>query len=311
MWIVGANPIVTNTRGDLVRSALRDHLEFTVTSDFFITPTAAVSDLVLPAQHWLEQDDVMDYSHFWCVTPRKQVCLVGEAKDDREAMLLVARKLGLDEAFPWKTWRDHLEWLVEPSGMSFAEFQQLDMVRGEMRYRKYEQEGFRTPSGKVELYSTIMEKMGLDPLPVYTEPPLSPISRPDLAEDYPYILMTGCKIMPFFHSEGRNVDALRRLHPKPLLEMNPESALKQGLQEGQRVRVSTPYGGQEFILSLDDRLTPDVVHVEHAWWFAEQGGPEFGCFTSNANMLFSHEYFDPITGAEPLKCLLCRVDGLE
>jgi anaerobic selenocysteine-containing dehydrogenase len=307
---VGTNPVVTNTRGDLIKHALRDHMEFTVTSDFFITPTAAVSDMVLPAQHWLEQDDIMDFQHFWCVTPRKKVCQVGEALDDREVMLRVAHKLGLHEAFPWKTWRDHLEWLLEPSGMSFDEFKEKDMVRGEMRYKKYEREGFHTPSGKVELYSSIMERMGLDPLPVYAEPPLSPVSRPDLSDDFPFILMTGCKVMPFFHSEGRNVAALRSLHPEPLVEMNPDIARRWGFAPGQRVRVSTPHGSQEFVLRMDDRLTPDVVHVEHAWWFAEKGGPDFDCFRSNANMLFSHEYFDPITGAEPLKCSLCRVDGL-
>ena len=53
IWIVGSNPLLTHTRGDLVQEALRDHLDFTVTSDFFMTPTAAVSDLVLPAGPWL------------------------------------------------------------------------------------------------------------------------------------------------------------------------------------------------------------------------------------------------------------------
>lgn len=50
------------------------------------------------------------------------------------------------------------------------------------------------------------------------------------------------------------------------------------------------------------------MHAEHVWWFPEEEGPDFGCFRSNANLLFGHEHFDPDSGAEPLKCLLCRVE---
>lgn len=311
VWLVGSNPIVTQTRGDLTRQALRDHLDFVVTSDFFMTPTAAVSDLVLPAAHWLEQEDIVYFHKIWCVLARKKLAQVGEAKDDRVVLLEVARKMGLTEAFPWENWRAYLDWILEPSGMNLEKFMEAEILFGEMRYRKYEQEGFHTPSGKVELYSSIMEKAGREPLPVYVEPPLSPVSRPDLAGDYPLILMAGCKITPFFHSGGRQIVARRKLRPLPHLDMNPDTADAAGLEQGRKVRVVTPYGAQEFFLNRDKRLPPDVVHVEHAWWFPEEEGPDFGCFRSNANMLFGHEHFDPDSGAEPLKCLLCRVEACE
>jgi anaerobic selenocysteine-containing dehydrogenase len=311
MWLIGTNPILTHTRGDLVQKALRDHLDFVVVSDFFITPTAAVSDLVLPANHWLEQDDVMNFGgESWCVAPRKRIVHLGQTRDDREVMIEVARKLGLHEAFPWKDWPDFLNWMVEPTGLSFEEFKEKDIILGEMKHRKYETEGFPTPSGKVELVSSIMKRMGLPALPVYTEPPLSPVSKPDLKELYPFIFITGCKIMPFFHSEGRNVPSLRKLHPRPNVDMHPEAADRLGFAEGQRVKVSTPHGSQEFFLHRDDRMPIDTVHAEHAWWFAEQGGPDFGSFTSNVNLLFGHENFDPLNGAESLKSGLCQVEPL-
>ena len=321
MWLIGTNPILTHTRGDLVQKALRDHLDFVVTSDFFITPTAAVSDLVLPANHWLEQDDVMHFGgSSWCVIPRKRITRLGETRDDREVMIEVARKLGLHDAFPWKDWPDFLDWLVEPSGLTFEQFKEKDIIWGEMKYRKHETDGFPTPkhetdgfptpSGKVELVSSIMKKMGLPALPVYTEPPLSPVSRPDLAEKYPFIFITGCKVMPFFHTEGRNVPSLRKLHPRPNVDMHPETADRLGFSEGQRVKVSTPHGSQKFYLHRDDRMQIDTVHAEHAWWFAEQAGPDYGSFTSNVNLLFNHENFDPLNGAESLKSALCRVDPL-
>lgn len=311
LWLVGTNPVLTHTRGDLVQQALRDHLEFTVCSDFFMTPTAAMADLVLPAAHWLEQDDVVYFHKIWCVLARKKLAQVGECRDDRAVILDLAHKLGLESVFPWKSWDEYLAWLLEPTGMDFATFAAQDIMYGEMRYRKYESTGFPTPSGKVELESSVMRHKGLPSLPVYTEPPLSPLSTPELAKEYPFILMTGCKLRPFFHTEGRNIPELRRLHPDPLLEMCPETAQGLGLEEGQRVRVSTPYGAQEFVLHKDERLAPDVVHAEHAWWFPEQEGPDYGCFTSNANLLFNHEHFDPLSGAESLKSFLCRVEAVK
>jgi anaerobic selenocysteine-containing dehydrogenase len=310
IWLIGTNPIMTHTRGDVVQSALRDHMEFVVTSDFFMTPTAAVSDLVLPAAHWLEQEDVVYFHKIWCVLARKKLAQVGEARDDRAVMLDMAHRLGLDEAFPWKDWDDYLKWILEPSGMTFDEFAEKDILFGDMEYRKYEKEGFKTPSGKFELYSNVMEHMGLDPMPVYTEPPLSPVSTPELLDEFPFILMTGCKIKGFFHTEGRNIPALRKIHPDPMVDMHPEDAAALGLEAGQMVEVATPYGRQRFKLHPDDRLQRGVVHAEHAWWFPEREEPDFGCFTSNANMLFGNEHFDPISGAQPLKCLLCKVQPL-
>lgn len=310
IWLIGTNPILTHTRGDIVRSALRDHMEFTVTSDFFMTPTAAVSDLVLPTAHWLEQDDIVYFHKIWCVLSRKKLAQIGETRDDRAVMLEMAHRLGLDEAFPWKDWDDYMAWILEPSGMTFSEFAEKDILFGDMQYRKYEEQGFQTPSGKLELYSNVMAKMGLEPMPVYTEPPISPVSTPELLEEFPFILMTGCKLKPFFHTEGRNIPALRKLHPNPMVDMNPEDAEALGLEEGQLVQVRTPYGTQRFLLHPDERLQKGVVHAEHAWWFPEQEEPEFGCFTSNANMLFGHEHFDTISGAQPLKSGLCAVQAV-
>jgi anaerobic selenocysteine-containing dehydrogenase len=310
IWLVGANPILTQTRGDLTQKALRDCMDFVVVSDLFMTPTAALADVFLPAAHWLEQEDIVFFHKIWCVLARKKLAQVGEARDDRAVTLEVARKMGLSEAFPWENWRAYLNWILEPSGMSLEEFLDREIFFGEMRYRKHERDGFPTPGGKVELYSSVMAGMGRNPLPVYAEPPLSPLSRPDLAKDYPYILMTGCKTAPFFHSGGRQIPERRKLRPRPHADMHPDAAGAAGFVQGQKVKVITPYGAQEFFLNMDERLPPDVAHVEHAWWFPEEQGPEYGCFRSNANMLFGHEHFDPDSGAEPLKCLICRIEAV-
>lgn len=309
VWLVGTNPILTATRGDIVAEALRDHLEFTVVSDFFLTPTAELADLVLPAAHWLEQDDVVNFHKLWCVLARRKLMQPGEVRDDRAVILDLAHRLGLDQAFPWPDWDAYLAWLLEPSGLSFAEFADQGILLGQMRYRKYETEGFGTPSGRVELVSSIMEHCGRPSLPVYREPPLSPVSTPDTAMDYPLILMTGCKVLPFFHSEGRQIASLRKLRPRPLLAVHPETLAGLGIAPGAAVRVATPHGQARFFAAADDGLPRDVVQADHAWWFPERQGPEHAWRESCANLLFGHEHFDPDCGAEPLKCGLCRIEA--
>ncbi|MCB2184807.1 MAG: molybdopterin-dependent oxidoreductase [Deltaproteobacteria bacterium] len=307
LWVVGSNPLSTATQGELAARGLRDYLEFTVVSDFFLTPTAELADLVLPAATWLEQDDVVSLHKVWCVLARRQVAQVGEVRDDRDVILDLAHHLGLHEAFPWPDRQNYLAWLLEPGGWSFAEFCELGIVQGEMRYRKYEEAGFPTPTGKFELFSTIMAHAGASPLPVFRGLPGPPEAGAAGQGEYPLILVSGCKQLHFFHSEGRQLASLRKAHPEPRLDLHPATAAGLGLAAGDWARVETPHGRAWFRVRLSEGLDPRVVHAEHAWWFPERPGPGHGWRESNVNLLFGQGPYDPETGAEPLKCYWCRV----
>jgi len=282
-------------------------MEYTVVSDLFMTPTAQLADLVLPAAHWLEQDDVVFMHEVWCVMTRKKLAQIGEARDDRDVILEIARRLGLNDAFPWPDRYAYLDWLCEGTGMRFEEFREKDFVMGEMRYRKHEEHGFGTPSRKFEFYSNVMERAGRPPLPVYVEPPLSPASAPELARDYPLILMTGTKGLYYFHSELHQIDSLRKRHPDPLVEINPETAARLGIADGDWVSVESPHAKVRLKAKLFDGIAPDVVNAEHAWWYPEAAPPDYRWKESCVNLLFGDDHFDPDTGAEPLKCSLCRI----
>ncbi len=307
LWIIGSNPLSTGTQGLTIAKALRGHLEYTVVSDLFMTPTAQWADLVLPAAHWLEQDDVVSLHKVWCVLARKKLAQVGESRDDRDVIFDVAHRLGLNEAFPWPDRTAYLDWLLEGTGLTFREFQEKEILFGEMHYRKYETEGFRTPSGKFEFYSNVMEHEGRPPLPLYVEPPLSPVSTPDLARQYPFLLMSGTKKLDFFHSEMHQVPSLRKRHPDPIVEIHPESAAALGIAAGDWVILESPSGKVRLKARLFDGLAPDVVNAEHAWWYPEAPAPDYRWRESCVNLLYGDEHFDPDTGAEPLKCYLCRV----
>jgi anaerobic selenocysteine-containing dehydrogenase len=307
MWIVGANPLLTLTQGLKIERALKECLEFTVVSDLFMTPTAQLADLVLPAATWLEQNDVVFFHKIWCVIARKKLAQFGEARDDRDVIFELAHRLGLNEAFPWKDSAEYLDWVTQGAGLRFEEFCKKDILLGKMRYRKYETEGFKTSTGKFEISSHVMESMGLSPLPLFREPPVSPVSTPELAEAFPLILTSGAKVRSFFHSEMRQIDSLRHENPDPLVEIHPQTASSLGISQGDWVWVESPVSRVKMRAKLFDGVMPDVVNAQHAWWFPDEAPPEYGWKRSNVNLLFGDTHFDPENGSEPLKSYLCKI----
>jgi anaerobic selenocysteine-containing dehydrogenase len=77
-----------------------------------------------------------------------------------------------------------------------------------------------------------LEELGYGPLPVYKEPAESPVSRPDLAKEYPLILIAGSKLEMYTHSEMRNIPPLREQFLKNLLEINTATAAKFNIEDG-------------------------------------------------------------------------------
>ena len=188
-------------------------------------------------------------------------------------------------------------------------------------YRKYEsgrlrpdgQPGFNTPTGRVELYSTMFRQFGEDPLPYYEEPQLSPVSTPDIAETYPLVLTTGARTYCYFHSEGKQIPYLREMNPDPLIEINPQDAAKYGVADGQWVEVSNPFGTCVLKAKVSQIVKPGVVHAQHGFWFPEKDGEEptlYEVWRSNINELIPHKYIGKLGFGAPFKCILCSVKPL-
>lgn len=122
-----------------------------------------------------------------------------------------------------------------------------------------------------------------------------PLSRPDIAKEYPLILIAGSKVKMYTHSMMRNIPDLREQMPKNLLEIHPETGERLGIQDGQYVHVESPRGCIQCIAVFIDGIDPRVV--DSCYGFKE----------SNCNVLTDHRAFDPITGSTGLKSLLCKV----
>ena len=196
-------------------------------------------------------------------------------------------------------------------GYTFKEVVDMAGIQGDLVFKKYEKYGFATPTRKVELYSTIFEKLGYDPLPGYEEAPGSPISAPELAKEYPLILITGGRVRHYYHSEFRQIEMMRKRHPDPLLQIHPETAQKLGIEDGDWVYVESKLGKAQFKAQVFDGIDPRVVHAEHSWWFPEDEGAEpslHGVWKSNVNVLLDDDpdHCDQICGGWP-NTGLCKV----
>ena len=313
LFLAGANPVVNMQNTRRTWEAFKS-LELLVVADFFMTPTAELADYVLPATTWLERDDCCDEQYMSCIASRqKAIEPLYESRDDVRMVIDLVKKIpwANREYLPWESAEEFNDFRLQGTGMTFEKLKQRGYVTVEPQYKQYEEKGFNTPTGKVELYSTIFERHGYAPLPTYTEPPESPLSTPELLNDYPYILITGGRTIEYYHSSGRQIEPLRKRVPDPVIEVHPETAQRKGIAEGDWVWVETPQIKGERVrlkVKLTSILDPRVVHAQHGWWFPENPAPDHGCFESNIDVVLSDDPpREDICGSVPLRGTLCRI----
>ncbi len=315
---VASNPMVTQANVKLVYRALRS-LDLYVVAEYWMTPSAELADYVLPVASWLERPYLSDVagtdSDIYGGEQALPSTLPGvyDHRTDYEIFRGIGMRMGQEKFWPWKTLEEAFDYRLSPMGMTHQEF----MARGGFyspppRFKKYQTMGFATSTGKVELKSTILEKLGYDPLPRYREDFESPVSQPELARDYPLMLITGGRFHPMYHSEHRNIESVRKRHPDPLLQINPKTAAELGIDDGNWVWLESPRGHVRMKAAHFEGIDPAVVHAEHGWWFPELPGEEpwlHGAWESNINVLTEDEpeACNQPGGGWPLKTGLCRV----
>jgi len=301
--INGSNAAVTWPDTGKVRQAF-EQLELLVVMDMFMNETAQLADVLLPTASFLESTVLKDYaptSLALTVLTQQSIEPLGNCWPDWKFWVELARRMGYAKHFPWNTDNELYASLLEHTSFTVEQFKEKPggIFHHGKEERRYLKDGFHTPSGKVELYSDIMEHYGYDPLPTYHEPAESPISRPDLAREYPLILISGPRVRYYIHSQLRNVEEMRRHHPNPLVQLHPDTAEGLGIADGGTVRVETVRGDVKMKAQLTPDILPQVVCIPHGW-----GGE------ANANRLTSDEEMDLISGFPAFKSMLCRVSKI-
>lgn len=316
---VFSNPMVQMSNSKHVYKALKS-LDLYVVKDFWLTPSAQLADYVLPSAAWIERPNAEPFGGSVDLIAG-EAALPATAPGEHEYWTEweffrgLGIKLGQENYWKQETLEEIYDERLSPLGMTLREFmnQKEGLFFPKREYKKYEQMGgFATPSGKLELYSNIFEKLGYDPLPAYEEPKESLFSTPELAKEYPLMLITGGRIHPYYHSEHRQIESARKRRPNPIVQINPETAKKLGIEDGDWAWIESPRGTIRMKCEYFDGIHPQVVHCEHAWWLPEMPGGEpwlRGVWESNVNVLTSDDpdRCNPMSGGWPLKTALCRV----
>jgi anaerobic selenocysteine-containing dehydrogenase len=298
--VQGANPLLTWPNVDKLKQAFAK-LDFIVVIDFFMTETAKIADLFLPATTSLEKKCLFDYrvGTMLPLLARADAAIEpqGQCMDDWKIWAELGKRLGYGEYFPWEDSDEFYQDLIQPSGITIDQLKEKPggIFYAEFEEKGYLKNGFNTPSGKVEIYSELMAQHGYDPLPTFSEPPEGPLSTPDLAKEYPLILVSGPRVNMFTHSQHRNIPSLRRRLPEPLLEVNTETAKKLGVGDGEMVNLETLRGKIELKAKVTEDIHPQVVSMQHGWTEA------------NADILTDDMARDPISAYPPFRSALCRV----
>lgn len=307
LMIFGSNGLMSYADTKQVYETFMN-LDFISVMDIYMTPTAELADIVLPAATWLEVNQIVAapvIAHNVAMA-QKKITRMWECKQDEEVFVELARRLNLEAGT--ESIEEIYNQQLRPLGITFDELKEKNVVSVPLKYRKFEEAGFMTPSGKIEIASSYLESLDFDPLPYYREPPESPISTPELAIEYPLILTTGARSQYFFHTEYRQISSLRRKHQDPIVEIHPETAEKHNIQEGDWVWIESARGRIKQKAKVTDGIDYRVVHIEHAWWFPEEPTPDYGMWRSNANVLTSSAPpYDPAMGTYQLRALLCKI----
>lgn len=321
LWICSTNTFANmGAEARRVYEAMKK-VPFIVVADLFMTPTAvACADIVLPVAMSCER---MGVRGWWSpLRAISKVIKTGEAKSDEQIALELGKRLE-PEAFPWENEEEMLDYCMKnltsiPFDITFKELQEKVYIYPEFEYLKHEkgllradgEVGFNTATGRIEFYSTLFEAVGLDPLPYYKEPPESPVSTPELAKEYPFVLTTGQRSYEFFHSEHRQLKSMREFHPDPIVEMNSEDAKQLGIKDGDWVWIENRHGKCKQKARLNPGMLKGVVSGEHGWWFPEKPAAEpslFGVWESNINLLTTQCQIGPAGLGAPYRCQICKV----
>ncbi len=281
-------------------------LDFAVGVDIHLNPwTYDYMDMVLPTAVCWERVAPFQAQPNGIIGSQAAMAPAGEAREDWQILMDIGCALGFEEECFHGDMTECLQAYLDAggSGATVDDIQnalpgiyELPMA-GEWTPEAYKESGFGTPSGKVEFTSSILEQYGFDALAVYEEPSVSPVSTPELYEQYPLILTTGNRIPWYVHSKYRHTPWLNQFMPEPVINMNHEDAEARGLADGDMVRMFNQLGEIQAKVAITNIMQPGNVEIIEGW---EQ---------ANSCLLIDHT-FDPISGFPTFKDALCEIEKI-
>ena len=262
MFSMATNTLMSFANANRVFEGLMNQ-DLTVNFEHSMTPTAQISDFILPGDAWLERPSMQAGISEQAMEPP------GECRNVVYFWHELAKRMGLGESFPWKSAEELLDYRLQPSGSNWKEVvasgRQPNLFKGQAAddgERKYLETGFATPSGKVELYSSVLEDLGFDPLPYFREAKTT-------SSKYPLMHFIGLPDDEFFRSGQRHIPELRKRAQDPMYFMNEADAKELGIAEGDWARLATELGSMVGRVYYRSSMPKGLVRVPRAWWKPE------------------------------------------
>ncbi len=315
--IHGASLLTSWPQTSLWRETL-SKLDFIATIDRQLTADAAYADIVLPATTMFEIESYMVYGPIFRLR-EKVIEPVCEARNDYLIMAELANRLEYGHLYP-QTEEKLIRFALEGSGYTLEDIKAaggwVKLHTPMMEYKKWQKgelrrdgkPGFETPTGKFEIWSTVLEDYGYEPLPKYVEPKEGPMANPAVTQEFPLVFNSGARPHTDFRSQHHGIKGLLKDNPEPTVEMNVEDARERGIESGDLVEVRTARGAVPFRA----RVTTDIVKgaIECNMGGGTPVGPK-AWREWNVNELTDLNNYDEISGFPVYKALLCDVVKIE
>ncbi|SFR13900.1 molybdopterin-dependent oxidoreductase [Desulfoscipio geothermicus] len=271
-----------------------NNLDFIVAIDINFSETAWQADVILPESIYLERGDSIQevnglkpalFMRKPAVSPRH------DTKPGWEIIKKLAERLGIGQFFPYNSLEDLWAYQLEGTGITVEDFATTGFVTLTEEPILWERRNglkFKTPSGKIEFISSLLEESGFPSLPVY-----EPVNPP--AEGH-FRLMIGRNIA-HTHVSTQNNPLLNELMPENLLWINSRAAEKLNIQNGQTVEVISSRGKDTIRAFVTDLIHPEAVFMVHG--FGRRVPAQTRCFSKGASDTLLQENISDMIGGSP------------
>jgi len=289
------DPLMSIPDRNMVKKAM-DKLDLIVAIDINYSDIAWYADVVLPESTYLERTDSIQQANG--LKPqmflRKQA--VPPRYDTRDgAMILkqIGERIGIGKYFPFADMEELVKWQLEGTGFGIEDFAAKGFVaygKDQIFWNRHDGIKFKTPSGKIEFKSSLLEDAGFESFPAYESVPKLPENQ--------FRLVVG-RIALHTHVSTQNNPYLNEICPENTLWINSQRAAGLGIKDGDIIEVSSKTGSGTIKAHVTDLIHPEAVFMLHG--FGHQAGTASRSFNKGlADGLIQGNVSDMIGGSPAL-----------
>ncbi|RJQ78419.1 MAG: molybdopterin oxidoreductase [Desulfobacteraceae bacterium] len=253
-------------------------LDLIVSIDVNFSDSAWYADVVLPESTYFERTDCIQQANGLKPQMFLRPAAIPPVHNTRESAIILrqlAERLGIEQYFPYTSMEDLVAWQLEGTGFTLADFQARGFVaycKDQIFWDRNDGLKIKTPSGKIELRSSLLEEAGYPSFPPYV-----PVERP---QGDRFRLVVG-RVAAHTHVSTQNNPYLSELFPENKLWINDQRAKALGIKDGQNVRVASGVGEGTLKAFVTELIHPDTVFMVHG--FGHEAKIAMRCYAKGAS----------------------------